>query len=137
MKKMLMPLAVILMLTTGCSGTSATMVCPENKNEIVSVAKDYVHTLIVQDYESASTFNHDDAMKKAIEEHKYEETLKPVIEKLGELKEVSPALCGSDDTSEIITFPVKFENNEANINVVFNLDGKITDINLTKYAPAK
>lgn len=134
MKKSLLVIMVGVMLLSGCKPTTATQACTEEFNNQSSTAKEYVKTILNGDYDTATTYSHNDEMKKLISDEKYIESIEPHLSDLGTLKEIGTPLCESTEDGLVVSLPMKFSNQNVNINILFDSNSAIAGVSFSQYS---
>ncbi len=93
--------------------------------------------MIDRDYETAQTFNYSSEMSDIINNGKMVDLLKSKLDTFGEFKEMQAALCSQGESGDVVTLPMKFSDQNFNLNITFNAESKITGISFSDFTGTK
>lgn len=133
MKRLLPALLTGIVVLTGCKPTTATQVCSEEFSNHAATAKEYINAILEENYETASTYTHTEEMQKLILNDEYIHSFEPQLKGLGTLKEIGTPLCESNEEGVTVSIPLKFSNQNVNLNVLFEKDA-IAGITVSQYS---
>ena len=136
MKRMISILTAALLVISGCSAPQQ-----ESEPEIETVtgtqseiAQAYAQYFAEGNFDALETaFTYDEAMISAIENGQFRASLEMSQKLLGELQEISEPFLVEQQGYEIQSVPMIFENDQINLNVVFDDADQIAGVSLGAY----
>lgn len=133
MKKALLSFVGVLLLA-GCKPTTATQVCSEEYSNQSATAKEYVQKIIDGNYEEAAKYMHSTEMQQLITDKKYVDSITAQLDVVGTLKEIGTPLCENTKDGLAVSLPMKFSNQNVNLNIIFDENSAISGVSFTEYS---
>lgn len=137
MRKRIFGIAIfflIIGLFAGCQNKEDELDVDYGDMSTIEIAVSYVQDLVNERYSSLNeNYKYNQAMQKLIDNKQLDDTFKQINTQFGKCLVIGEAFVTEKDPHEIVNIPIKFQNGNTNINVVFDNKKNISGVNLGTY----